>query len=212
MLWSVRQKRSKNPHDGAGHLTCRGVSKLHPCSTDVILQKVVEGIVYRNHKSIVRPPEARRVEAKVRPVCDLPADALAALVAESDREVWRFVRWFADDLRSEANRFDRPGAGLWLAEVGVCGLNIDPFGGEPAVGRVRRPYVLAAYHGVGVGRRLVEAVVSAASGRFRRLRVRTENAQAGRPSMAVQEERLREAVDSQDDYGSPCLEIESVLG
>jgi hypothetical protein len=30
--------------------------------------------------------------------------------------------------------------------------------------------------------------------------------------MAAQEERLREVVEGRDDYGSPCLETESVLG
>ena len=118
---------------------------------------------------------------------DLTPDSLAPLVAESERAGWRFVRRLADDLRTGANRFDQPGECLFVAVsgdavVGVCGLNADPYAGEPSVGRVRRLYVLAAHRGGVTGGRLVQAVVSAAVGRFRRLRVRTENPQAGRLS------------------------------
>lgn len=125
------------------------------------------------------------MEVVVSAVCELSPDALAPLVAEGERAGWRFVRRLADDLRSGANRFDQPGELLFVAEaggavVGVCGLNADPYSSAPAVGRVRRLYVLASHRGGGVGQRLVQAVVSAAAGRFCRLRVRTENAAAGR--------------------------------
>jgi GNAT superfamily N-acetyltransferase len=125
------------------------------------------------------------VEVVIRPAGDLAADTLAPLVAESEQAGWRFVRRLADDLRSGANRFDRPGECLVVAEaggavVGVCGLNADPYAAGPSVGRVRRLYVLASHRGRGVGRGLVQAVVSAAAGRFHRLRVRTRNPQAGR--------------------------------
>jgi GNAT superfamily N-acetyltransferase len=69
--------------------------------------------------------------------------------------------------------------------VGVCGLTIDPYAADPAVGRVRRLYVLRAFRGRGVGRGLVEAVVRAAGERFRTLRLRTES-----PEAAVFYERL----------------------
>jgi GNAT superfamily N-acetyltransferase len=91
-----------------------------------------------------------------------------------------------DEWTSGANRFDKPDEALFVASVhgvvvGVCGLNVDPYGGDESVGRVRRLYVLRAYRGRGVGRRLVQAVVSAAAiRRFRMLRVRTENPEAAR--------------------------------
>ncbi len=125
------------------------------------------------------------MEMVIQPAGDLPPDALAPLVAESEQAGWRFVRRLADDLRLGANRFDLQGECLFVAlasgtVVGVCGLNRDPYLADSSVGRVRRLYVLAAHRGSGVGRRLVQAVVSAATGQFRRLRVRTENPQAGR--------------------------------
>jgi GNAT superfamily N-acetyltransferase len=125
------------------------------------------------------------MEVAVARLFDLPADAFSPLVAESEREGWRFVRRLADEWAAGTNRFDQPGEALFAAWVdgaliGVCGLNTDPYAGDEAVGRVRRLYVLRVYRGSGVGRRLVRAVVAAATGRFRTLRVRTENPEAGR--------------------------------
>jgi GNAT superfamily N-acetyltransferase len=116
---------------------------------------------------------------------DLPADAFSPLVAESEREGWRFVRRLADEWAAGTNRFDRPGEALlaaWVdgALVGVCGLNADPYAGDPAIGRVRRLYVLREFRGRGVGNLLVQAVLQSARTRFRSLHVRTESAAAGR--------------------------------
>jgi GNAT superfamily N-acetyltransferase len=121
----------------------------------------------------------------VDPVGELLPDALAPLVAESEREGWRFVRRLADEWASGINRFDRPGEVLFVARVagsivGVCGLNSDPYAADETTGRVRRLYVLRAYRGRGAARQLVRAVIAAAVGRFQRLRVRTENPEAGR--------------------------------
>jgi GNAT superfamily N-acetyltransferase len=64
--------------------------------------------------------------------------------------------------------------------VGVCGLNVDPYAAEAHAGRVRRLYVLSAFRQLGVGRRLVMAVIEAARGRFDTLRLRTGNPAAVR--------------------------------
>jgi GNAT superfamily N-acetyltransferase len=125
------------------------------------------------------------MQVLVARLSQLPADALALLVAESEGEGWRFVRRLADEWAAGTNRFDRPGEALFAAWadgelVGVCGLNADPYTADPAVGRVRRLYVLRAFRGRGMGRRLVRAVIQSARARFQSLRVRTESAAAGR--------------------------------
>ena len=98
---------------------------------------------------------------------DLPDGDLDPLLAESEQAGSRFVRRLAEEWRSGANRFDRPGEALFGARVGgrlvgVCGLNVDPHVGDGRVGRVRHLYVLSSFRRRGVGRRLVAEIVAAA--------------------------------------------------
>jgi GNAT superfamily N-acetyltransferase/2'-5' RNA ligase len=116
---------------------------------------------------------------------ELPGEAVAPLVTESEGVGLRLVRRLVDDWASGANRFDRHDEAFFVAVqdgrvIGVCGLNVDPYAGAPRVGRVRHLYVLTAHRGGGVGRSLVEAVVEAAGGRFDELRLRTQNPAAAR--------------------------------
>jgi GNAT superfamily N-acetyltransferase len=116
---------------------------------------------------------------------DLPIDPLGVLVAEGEQTGSQFVRRLAEEWATGANRFDRPGEalfGAWIGEqlVGVCGLNVDPYGAQGRVGRVRHLYVLSAFRRLGVGRQLVTEVVAAARGRFDILRLRTADPSAAR--------------------------------
>jgi GNAT superfamily N-acetyltransferase len=119
----------------------------------------------------------------IEQLVDLPLDDLAALVAESEPAGMRLVRRLADEWAAGVNRFDWPGEALFAAWadgrlVGVCGLNIDPYAANQRIGRVRRLYVLSAFRRLGIGRRLVEAVLEAAQGRFASLRLRTGSPEA----------------------------------
>jgi GNAT superfamily N-acetyltransferase len=115
----------------------------------------------------------------IRRLDQLHPDRFSLLLAESEASGYRFLRRVADEWESGANRFARDGEALLAAEIddrliGVCGLSIDPYLGDDRVGRVRNVYVLAGYRGRGIGRRLVGAAISAALGRFDRLRLRAE--------------------------------------
>jgi GNAT superfamily N-acetyltransferase len=125
------------------------------------------------------------MEVRVTHLDSLTPSLLAPLLVESEQEGWRFVRRLADEWTAASNRFDRPGEQLFAAWsgnvlVGICGLNIDPYAADPTVGRVRRLYVAREARGCGVGAALVRAILQAARGHFRMLRVRTENAAASR--------------------------------
>jgi ribosomal protein S18 acetylase RimI-like enzyme len=121
----------------------------------------------------------------VERLAHLPPDRLAELVGESERQGWRFVRRLVEEWDVGVTRFDRPGEALFAARangrvVGICGLSVDPYAGDPRVGRVRHLYVLTAWRRRGLARGLVEAVVAAAGGTFDRLRLRTANPAAAR--------------------------------
>jgi GNAT superfamily N-acetyltransferase len=115
---------------------------------------------------------------------DLPLDALAPLVAESNQAGYRFLQKLQDEWATGANRFDKLGEAIFAALVagrliGVCGLNVDPYIANGRIGRVRHLYVLSDFRRLGVGRQLVAAVLAAAKGRFTVLRLRTESVEAG---------------------------------
>jgi ribosomal protein S18 acetylase RimI-like enzyme len=125
------------------------------------------------------------MRALIDRVSGAPLDRLAALLAESERQGFRFVRRLVEEWSSGANRFDRPGEALFVARVGddvvgVCGLNVDPFAGDPKIGRVRHLYVLVPHRRSGIGEQLVVDVLEAARGRFERLHLRTTNVTAAR--------------------------------
>jgi ribosomal protein S18 acetylase RimI-like enzyme len=125
------------------------------------------------------------VHTRIERLLELPAAHLAPLIDESEQAGLRFVSRLAEEWESGLNRFDRPGEALFGAVtdgslVGVCGLNVDPYAGEPRIGRVRHLYVVMADRRHGVGRQLVGAVVTAARGPFATLRLSTANPQAAR--------------------------------
>ena len=112
---------------------------------------------------------------------ELDLAALAGLRQESVQEGYRFIERLCEEWVTGTNQFNRPGEALFLATVegrvvGVCGLNRDPYAHDPSVGRVRRLYVSRAHRRSGIGRALLEAVVTCARGHFKRLRVRTDEA------------------------------------
>jgi len=111
---------------------------------------------------------------------ELDVAALAELRRESSNEGYQFIERLCDEWASRTNRFDAPGEALFLATigdqvVGVCGLNRDPYVPDPRVGRIRRLYITPAHRRGGVGRALLEAVVTHARGHFHWLRLRTDD-------------------------------------
>lgn len=113
----------------------------------------------------------------------LPLEQLEPLIAAAAREGWRHLGRLRDEWISGANRFDRPGEGLYLGAiedraVAVCGLNVDPYAGDPRVGRLRRLYVAGAHRGHGVGRALVHHAIGEAGRTFAEVRLRTHDAGA----------------------------------
>jgi len=125
------------------------------------------------------------MRALIERMSGAPTDRLAALLAESEQQGFRFVRRLVEEWESGANRFDRPGEALFVARVGndvvgVCGLHVDPYADDPKIGRVRHLYVLVPHRRSGVGEQLVADVLETARGRFERLQLRTTNATAAR--------------------------------
>ena len=113
----------------------------------------------------------------------LPVKDLGPLLEESRRQGHEFLDRLVSEYIGGTNQFKKPGEGLFGAYVdqqlvAIGGLNQDPYSSEPDIGRVRHLYVLSAWRKQGVGKRLVQAIIAAAKGRFRLLTLRTFSADA----------------------------------
>ncbi|HEX4309460.1 MAG TPA: GNAT family N-acetyltransferase [Acidobacteriaceae bacterium] len=115
----------------------------------------------------------------------LPTPGINELHAEARAAGYSFIDTLLDDWSTGENRFDGPGEILMGAIehnvlVAVGGLNLDPFAGDPAIGRIRRVYVRFAWRNLGIGRTLVTALIDHARQHFRAVRLRAENPGAAR--------------------------------
>lgn len=111
---------------------------------------------------------------------ELPA-GFEEMLAEATAEGFSFVGRLHREWESGVNRFGAAGEAFFAAceasaLAGVCGLSVDPYAGDPRVGRVRHLYVLPCHRGRGAGAALVRAVVAEATAHFSLLRLRTRQA------------------------------------
>lgn len=113
----------------------------------------------------------------------LDTHKLMPLVSESRSEGFRHLERLASDYKDGTNKFDKDGEALFLAIkdgeiVGVCGLNQDPYTDSKKVGRVRRLYVSPSVRRFGIGRMLMDSVITEAQKHFQMLVLRTDNSVA----------------------------------
>lgn len=107
------------------------------------------------------------------------------LIAESEREGFRFLARLRAEHASGAARFDGPGEALLgvYADgnlVAVGGVSADPYEGGERVGRIRHVFVAREHRRRGTGRTLLAALTDAARPHFDVLTLRTDTAAAAR--------------------------------
>ena len=110
----------------------------------------------------------------------LPTPGLEALRREAASEGHQFLDRLAAEWESGANRFDRAGErllGAFAGEalVGLGGLNLDPYAGDPRTARLRHLYVGKAWRRREVATRLVDQLLASAAGWFDLVRLRTDD-------------------------------------
>ncbi|WOF75382.1 GNAT family N-acetyltransferase [Parvibaculaceae bacterium PLY_AMNH_Bact1] len=113
----------------------------------------------------------------------LPHAGFPKLEAAATAEGHAFLKRMQDDWEAGTNRFSRPGeyvVGISLGDelVAIGGLNKDPYAIEATTGRLRHLYVSTDHRRCGVGRGLVDTLLSQAGSYYHRIRLRTDSAEA----------------------------------
>lgn len=116
-------------------------------------------------------------------VLTLPHPSFPTLAAEAADEGHAFLERMQDDWDTGKNRFSAPGeyvVGISLGDrlVAIGGLNKDPYAIEATTGRLRHLYVATPHRRIGVGRALVDTLLSQAGSYYHRIRLRTDSAEA----------------------------------
>jgi hypothetical protein len=115
----------------------------------------------------------------------LPAPGLEEMLAEAQREGYKFLDTLLREWESGKNRFDSPGEALcgYLDHgvlLAIGGLNLDPFLNDPSIARIRRVYVREAWRNQGIGAALLDNLINIARQNFRCVRLRADSPRAAR--------------------------------
>ncbi|WP_282937381.1 GNAT family N-acetyltransferase [Paenibacillus sp. RC67] len=148
------------------------------------------------------------MEIVIQKIDQLDTLQLSSLVEESIKEGFRHLQRLINDYESGVNTFDKQGEALFLAYdkenlVGVCGLNQDPYANDKKVGRVRRMYVSSGSRRKGVGRLLMQAVITEARRHSSMLVLRTDN-----PKSDLFYQSLGFIADAKSNHYSHVLQLD----
>lgn len=133
-------------------------------------------------------PEIRHMTStpvKYRPFGNGEDGALKDLLAASTAEGFQFIERLVTELANHPSQYEGQGAALLGGYapgqlVAIGGFSADPYTTEQGLGRLRRVYVLPAWRGMGVGRRLIRTLEAQAAETYRALVLRTDTAAAAR--------------------------------
>ncbi|EJR55033.1 hypothetical protein IIM_01973 [Bacillus cereus VD107] len=107
------------------------------------------------------------------------------LVQESKEEGFNFLLKLINEYESQKNTFSKTGECLYGVFrddmlIGIGGLNQDPYTKDNKIGRLRRFYILKDYRRKGLGRILLERIISDAKIYFNIVVLRTDTEQGDR--------------------------------
>ncbi|NKW84378.1 GNAT family N-acetyltransferase [Bacillus cereus] len=87
------------------------------------------------------------------------------LVQESKEEGFKFLKKLINEYENELNTFNKSGEclyGIFQGEklIGIAGLNADPYTENNKIGRLRRFYIAKDYRRIGLGKLLLNKLLS----------------------------------------------------
>ncbi len=104
------------------------------------------------------------------------------LVQESKEEGFKFLQKLINEYENELNTFNKSGEclyGIFQGEklIGIGGLNADPYTENNKIGRLRRFYIAKDYRRIGLGKLLLNKLLSHAEKYFKVVVLHTDTKQ-----------------------------------
>ncbi|HDR4428658.1 TPA: GNAT family N-acetyltransferase [Bacillus cereus] len=104
------------------------------------------------------------------------------LVQESKEEGFKFLQKLINEYENELNTFNKSGEclyGIFQGEklMGIGGLNADPYTENNKIGRLRRFYIAKDYRRIGLGKLLLNKLLSHAEKYFKVVVLHTDTKQ-----------------------------------
>ncbi|OPD55822.1 GNAT family N-acetyltransferase [Bacillus anthracis] len=104
------------------------------------------------------------------------------LVQESKEEGFKFPKKLINEYENELNTFNKSGEclyGIFQGEklIGIGGLNADPYTENNKIGRLRRFYIAKDYRRIGLGKLLLNKLLSHAEKYFKVVVLHTDTKQ-----------------------------------
>lgn len=104
------------------------------------------------------------------------------LVQESKEEGFKFLKKLINEYENELNTFNKSGEclyGIFQGEklIGIGGLNTDPYTENNKIGRLRRFYIAKDYRRIGLGKLLLNKLLSHAEKYFKVVVLHTDTKQ-----------------------------------
>ncbi|MFT0600381.1 GNAT family N-acetyltransferase [Bacillus cereus] len=104
------------------------------------------------------------------------------LVQESKEEGFNFLKKLINEYENELNTFNKSGEclyGIFQGEklIGIGGLNADPYTENNKIGRLRRFYIAKDYRRIGLGKLLLNKLLSHAEKYFKVVVLHTDTKQ-----------------------------------
>ena len=133
---------------------------------------------------------------EIQKIKALENEPIHQLVELSIAEGFNFLKRLIADWSNGENRFDAIGEGLYKVIegnkiIGVGGLNKHPYTDENDVGRLRRFYIHPKFRRKGIGKKLIQKIISEHRQYYTKLTLRTDNIEAAKFYEALGFERVK---------------------
>ena len=121
-------------------------------------------------------------EIKIKQIEDLSKYKINHLVQESKEEGFNFLIKLISEYENKINTFNKTGEclyGIFQGEklIGIGGLNKDPYTEDNKIGRLRRFYISKDYRRIGLGKLLLNRLLSHAEMNFQIVVLHTDTKQ-----------------------------------